>query len=143
MDEFMARPYFRSTLRELKELFLSNQNDVMVLSALLAELGHRDSAPAVSLRAEIQRRLDELNGNGTTRYDVQLGFGSRPEEPDRRTRPSSESWVRATSSVAADKGRTYVGAGRAICAALASSNDWSRWALRADHQSTFALSRRT
>jgi hypothetical protein len=108
----MARPYFRNTFGELKELFLSNQNDVTVLSALLAELWHRDSAPAVSLRGETQCRLDELNGNGTTRDAAQAGFKSRREEPDRHTSPSSESRVRATGSVAADKGRSHVGAGQ-------------------------------
>ncbi len=105
----MARPYFRSSFRALKELFSGNQDDLTILLALLAELRHRDSAPAVSLRAEIERRLDELKGNRTTRDGMQAGTKSTLNESTRRPLRSPETTGGASSSAAASTGRSHIG----------------------------------
>lgn len=54
------RPYFRSQLNELRRLFASHQNDLVVLAALADELGHRETRAAVALQSEVQRRIAEL-----------------------------------------------------------------------------------
>jgi DNA polymerase III delta prime subunit len=60
-----SRPYFQSSFKELNELFLISQNDAVVLGALLEELQHRDRAPAIALRGDVLRRVNELGGKGT------------------------------------------------------------------------------
>src|ERR1700747_960247 len=94
------RPYFHSTFKELNELFLGNQNDAAALVALLAELQHRDRAPAISLRGDVERRLNELNGQGTARENPESGPDRTKEN---RSHPNSESGGRSgTSSTASN-----------------------------------------
>lgn len=57
---FSSRPYFHSSLNELRELFLNNKNNVKVLTDVRAELDHRKRPPAVALRADVQRQIDVL-----------------------------------------------------------------------------------
>ena len=90
-----SRPYFQSSFKELNELFLRSQNDAIALAALLAELQHRDRAPAISLRGDVLRRLNELNDQGTIRENSQPGPDSAK---DNRSQPNSESVARATGS---------------------------------------------
>jgi len=89
------RPYFQSSFKELNELFLRSQNDAMALAALLAELEHRDRAPAISLRRDVLRRLNELNGQGTARENLQPGLEGAKDD---RSQPNSESGARTAGS---------------------------------------------
>lgn len=96
------RPYFQSSFKELNELFLNSQNDATALAALLAELQRRDRAPAISLRGDVLRRLNELNGQGTARESSQHGAESARNN---RSQPNSESAARATGSSTAGNTR--------------------------------------
>jgi DNA polymerase III delta prime subunit len=89
------RPYFDSTFRELNELFLGSQNDATALVTLLAELQHRDRAPAISLRGDVERRLNELNGQLTARENSGPGPDSAKEN---RSHPNLESGGRNGAS---------------------------------------------
>ena len=56
----MARKYFRSTTKELEELFQENQSDVGILQELEAELKHRNKKSAQRLLADVSDRLKEI-----------------------------------------------------------------------------------
>src|SRR5438874_9990006 len=101
-----TRPYFRSPFNELNELFLSSQNDAITLSALLAELQHRDRPAAVSLRGDVKRRLNELNGQGTAREKSQAG---RDSAQDNRLQPDTESGAPMAGSSATGNSRSRSG----------------------------------
>ena len=126
------RPYFQRSFKEPNELFLNSQNDAVALAALLAELQRRDRAPAISLRGDVLRRLDELNGQGTADESSQHGAESARNN---RSQPNSESQrappdhqQQATLGHAQHRRKT------AICAVPPTSSKWNRWASRADHQ---------
>jgi ssDNA-binding Zn-finger/Zn-ribbon topoisomerase 1/DNA polymerase III delta prime subunit len=89
------RPYFQSSFSELNELFLSSQNDAVALAALLAELQHRDRAPAISLRSDVLRRLNELNGQATARESSQPDPDGAKDD---HSQPNSGSGARTTGS---------------------------------------------
>lgn len=93
------RPYFHSTFKELNELFLSSQNDATALVGLLAELQHRDRASAISLRGNVERRLNELNGQGTARENSEPCLDSAKEN---LSHTASESESRSAASSTAD-----------------------------------------
>src|SRR5262249_5432250 len=50
----LMRPYFRSSIGELEDLFESSKNDLNVLWALYEELQFRSTARALSLRAKVK-----------------------------------------------------------------------------------------
>ena len=107
-----ARPYFHSTFQELNDLFLSNQDSVAMLAALVGELENRDRAAAIALRSKIQLRLNKLSGGSSTARDNSYASTATPEEnlthssdndpnsrgrtaesaEDRNARPHSNSW---------------------------------------------------
>lgn len=53
----MARKYFRSTTKELEELFQENQSDIGILKELEAELKHRNKKSAQRLLGDVSDRL--------------------------------------------------------------------------------------
>ncbi|MGO8975702.1 MAG: AAA domain-containing protein, partial [Steroidobacteraceae bacterium] len=74
---------------------MSSQNDAVALAALLAELKHRDRTPAVSLRNDVSRRLNELNRQGTAHEKSQPGPDSAKDD---HSQANSEFRARTTGS---------------------------------------------
>ena len=56
----MARKYFRSTTKELEELFQENQSDIGILQELEVELKHRNKKSAQRLLADVSDRLKDV-----------------------------------------------------------------------------------
>ena len=56
----MARKYFRSTTKELAELFQENKSDIVTLQELEAELKHRNKKSAQRLFADVSDRLKDV-----------------------------------------------------------------------------------
>lgn len=74
----MSRPYSHNNNAELRKLFLSRPDDVALLHELLAELTHRRTPSARSLRAEIQSRIGEIVG-GSDRGRPRSGRAAREQ----------------------------------------------------------------
>jgi hypothetical protein len=60
-----ARPHFQSSLKQLREIFESHQNDITLLRILAGELQYRTTPPALALRQQVQTRLDRLHRQPT------------------------------------------------------------------------------
>ncbi len=60
------RPYFSSTGAELSSVFESNRQDTKVLRDLLAELRHRSTPTAQSLKREVEEALAAVKTGGAT-----------------------------------------------------------------------------
>ena len=58
------RPYFSSTGAELSSIFESNRQDAKVLRDLLAELKHRSTPTAQSLKREVEAALTAVKASG-------------------------------------------------------------------------------
>ena len=53
----MDRPYFRKSIDELVEVFRNSHDDLRSMRDLLAELDHRNTAGAKSLKATVSNRI--------------------------------------------------------------------------------------
>src|SRR5215471_17899513 len=60
MTRYSARPYFRYSLTQLREISDSSRTDVAVLRILAAELQYRSTFAAIQLRGFVESRLDQL-----------------------------------------------------------------------------------
>lgn len=82
-----TRPYFTATGPELRELFEDNRRDPRVLRAILAELKHRTSPTAQTLRREVERAM--VLASGYNNSSVSAGRATPPPPPHQQQQPSA------------------------------------------------------
>jgi hypothetical protein len=75
------RPYFSSTGAELSSVFESNRQDTKVLRDLLAELRHRSTPTAQSLKREVEEALAAVKTGGATGSSRKAEAPAAPPPP--------------------------------------------------------------
>jgi hypothetical protein len=77
----MKRPYLQAGIAELERCYAAHLGDRDVLIDLQHELGHRSTARALQLRANVERRLVELGSTASGEVSVPTGPPPRPPQP--------------------------------------------------------------